>query len=199
MMDTLPPAEMQIVANVVNQDEGGWVLSHDADGGDGGWTFGGVTANNYNRYIHERFPTYASYSHEQMKADIGTKALATIIDNCLKIYVEKFWFPSHCDKLAAEHQQMMFSCAINCGFTASMKVLQAACGCEMVDGLWGPATEMHYAGRLMDSVFINAFCDFWIAHYVQICKANSAKQPFLSGWINRVNRYRKKDIPNASV
>lgn len=184
--------KLVIVDNVIQQDEGGWVLSRDADGADGGWTFGGVTATNYNAWIKENFPTYAVYSYEDMKVDTTTLARKHIIENCIQIYLQKFWTTSHCDKLAPEHQQMFFSALINCGQHSAVKILQAACGCEAVDGAWGPSTEGHYADRLNDDVFRNTFCMCWQLHYEDICKHNPAKLPDLHGWTNRVNRYRKK-------
>ena len=190
---TLSKRSQQLLDLIIEEQEGGWVLSKDPDGGDGGWTFGGVTANTFNKFTFQatnyRCPTYsladnfASLSHATFKAA------------CLEIY-EANYFPPHFDELPALLQGPLLSASIHCGRKTAVKLLQTTYNNDhsdlaillAVDGDLGQVTldEVNAQFTSWSINFIKDFLGTWEEHYRSIVDANPDKEQFLKGWLNRV-------------
>lgn len=196
----VPLTEAQLAAlnEVIENQEGGWVLSKDADGGDGGWTFGGVTANSYCMQLgHE-------VSFDQIELEIKSeKGLAGVKDDCLAIYTNEFvkpWMQQLPDKLFAP----IFSAVINEGEHSVELVLQRAINrCLdfdnqsyrlLEDGIIGDKTIDELlsitAVQNADPFLQLDFLHCWMQSYIAICVKNPVKLQYLQGWHNRVEYWR---------
>lgn len=173
-----------IISSVIAKDEGGWVLSQDADGGDGGWTFGGITRKTWEACTPTRLD-FAAVQNRLLTAEGGED----LISQGCAIYKSEYWDKAHLDEIHETHQEMMFSCAINRGPANAVKALQTAVGVVAVDGDFGPDTLVMYA-RFNTENFERRFCRAWMRQYFDVCKAIPEKIQFLLGWFNRVERFR---------
>lgn len=182
----------EIIANVITKDEGGWVLSQDADGGDGGWTFGGITKKTYDTTIIGVHDGFVGVTYEQIKKEALAQSewFMHFKNDCCNIYKFNFWDKMYLDLIHEDHQEMMFSCGINRGPANAIKALQTAIGIVVADGIWGTDTANHYNSFIHDDTFHMYFCRAWMHQYFEICKHIPEKIQYLSGWYNRVERFR---------
>lgn len=160
---------------VIKQDEGGWVLSQDSDGGDGGWTYAGMTAYKFNEGMACDVNYQQMFYFVNQLAAAGGKPLipgvSTVAD--LKEAIYELYYRYFFSNLIAPDpsiQAMEFSAAVNMG---SAQARQIAFGNKEPIG----------------------FAHDWLVHYARICQGNPEKLSDLVGWINRVFKYLKPASP----
>jgi lysozyme family protein len=176
---TLSASTQQLLDIIIEKQEGGWILSHDKDGGDGGWTFAGITATALKKY-----PDFQSAN-----SPIPTK------EQIYDIY-EKEFVPENFEKLPLALRGSLLSACINCGKETAIKLLQTTCnvygGREViiVDGILGTRTLNAVIAFHYDSFIRPQFLKQWMLHYIRICVAIPSKLPFLEGWFNRAEYWR---------
>lgn len=178
-----------IIDRVTDKQEGGWKLSKDADGGDGGWTFGGVTKRLYDATmigVHDGF-VGMTYEDIEKEALLDSDKFKRFKLDCIKIYKFVFWDKLHLDNFLPAHWEMVYSCAINCDIKPTVELMQRVVGAKE-DGSWGEASQRAYT--TCSNIFKDAFLREWTRHYIRICVHNPVKLQFLEGWFNRVESFR---------
>lgn len=196
-----------ILSSIITNDEGGFVLTHNANDPDGGWTYGGIIRGNW-------YNPVCNYTLEQMQSAINA-APGTMKATCIAVYNDKFVTPSRVAELPSFIQQCYLSAVINCGQSVAVEMLQLAYNKLLpkntvkVDGVIGSETihAWGYVGPSIENIYKLVFCDAWEDHYFDIVVANTEdwvdfctkvgqKHPGvnfsadLRGWINRVRRNR---------
>lgn len=114
------PAELAAISAVIDNEEGGWVVTSDPNDNDGGWTYGGMTAKTF----HEYFPTVTLAMLNSFRNDPALKQ--TLQQEIVCVYFQEFYIPLITIAVpipAAYH----LSCAINCG-SVEAKTLIAQSG-----------------------------------------------------------------------
>ena len=100
------------------------------------------------------------------------------------VYKGRYWNATECDILPPLLRYPMFSCAVNCGTTTAIKILQRSLGIND-DGKFG--TETYRACRIGDiKARVERFCDEWVLYYQNLIKARPALKKYENGWYNRV-------------
>lgn len=165
----IPDASKVAINSIINNDEGSYVLSSDKDGGDGGWTYAGVTSNTWANYDSTPIITKEQFSTllEATTVNINNKVVEIYYNNYLEEFAEALGIVSD------EIFNYELSAAINCGVAGAVSIYKFA-----EADIFSPSEE----GR-------SRFCKHWLLHYAEIVKAKPEKLQFLSGWINRVFRY----------
>ena len=169
---------------IIMNDEGGWVLSSDSDGGDGGWTYAGVTARTFNRVYG------AAYTRSDILVVLeDARRKEIFVEQIYNLYLNEFYLPAHIDAMPTDKlAQVMLSVAINCSPQIALTILQRAVGAND-DGIWGKETNTKLAA-LAPIVTLKNLIREWARHYIRIVQNNPTKLPFLMGWFNRVEKYR---------
>ena len=183
-----------LLNRIITEQEGGFVLSSDADGGDGGWTFAGVTAK-----------SFWSYDPEQHRIDKQTVAgiitntasieYSDFIQQIYEIY-EEHYIPASFEELPSKIQGPFLSASINSGLKEAVILLQTSINSLSfseqhiaVDGACGNET-IQAAEECEPEHLLEEFLFQWNLHYADICVANPAKIQFLKGWLRRSEYWR---------
>lgn len=170
MMITVPDAVKAAIDLVITNDEGGWVLSQDKDGGDGGWTYAGITANTWNHFMPPNTADETlSYSDifNFLNGQLNSLCASISTVDELKETVYEIYFRNYFNNLIAPDpsiQAMEFSAAVNMGPAQARQIA------------FGNKTKIGFAHD-------------WLVHYARICQNNPDKLQDLVGWINRVFHY----------
>lgn len=102
-----------------------------------------------------------------------------------EIYMNNYWLPSKCDKMADKLATTVFDTSVNMGCGRSIKFIQQSIGAK-VDGVIGPETISKLAA--MDQVQLtNTFLSNREAFYRAIVKRDPTQIRFLNGWLRRLN------------
>lgn len=196
----IPQQVKDLINQVVEQDEGGWVLTHNTNDPDGGWTFGGLVCKDW--IGCPSCPELSPAAIRQAIEDcIRNKGEDLWIGRGIEIYYTKFYIPLAASltsfRTEPEVEPYEFSCYIQ--MPAEFHNIVAA------------ATKQSHFG------WKQCFCKAWMDHYIQLVKKNAEawrdyatdqqliasghyKDPhfskpatlraeFLQGWFNRVWRY----------
>jgi hypothetical protein len=176
----VPNQAVNIIDYTITEEEGGYVITHNPNDPDGGWTYAGIIKENWVKYYPE--------------TDVGFSAISALVlaNTDLYqtwshvIYYNEFYLPVQ--KILGtifDVDQEEFSCAVNIGLG----------GFEQVCQLSGP---LH--GKL-------TFLEEWLHYYAELVRKNAeawkayalrepgATQPetlraeFLAGWISRVTKF----------
>jgi hypothetical protein len=102
------------ILQVIDNDEGGWVLTSDPDGGDGGWTYAGVTNK-----------TWAAYTHDSDISITLMESRAVNFPEEIRNKVYEIYYKNYFSSLITFDQDiraMELSCAINCGPATARKI-----------------------------------------------------------------------------
>jgi len=105
-----------------------------------------------------------------------------------EIYLNKYWRPSMCDKMAVQAATAVFDTSVNAGQGRSVMLLQQAVGAH-VDGVIGPETLGKLAAQDPKAV-ANTFMDNREAFYKAIVAHDPTQQEFFGGWMRRVKYLR---------
>jgi lysozyme family protein len=105
------------------------------------------------------------------------------------IYQSQYWTPACCEDLAAPLALAEFDTAVNMGVKRSIRFLQAAIKCT-VDGNFGPGTQQAIAACDPGDALVN-YCNARESYYKQLVAQNAALNPFLKGWLNRLDALRQ--------
>jgi len=114
----VPLDARQAILQVIENDEGGWVLSSDPDGGDGGWTYAGVTATTFNSFQGNK-----NYTKQYLISDMEN-SLDELKQIIYSIYYKNYF--SSLITFDPDLRAMELSCAINCGPAAARKIAFAS-------------------------------------------------------------------------
>lgn len=192
----------QQLNTVIQQQEGGWVLTQEPDGSDGGWTYGGMTAKTFNEYRVKHCGAIALTF--EMVQETLKETMQTLVMEC---YQDTFIHPI-IQYLPDILVGPFLSASINCGEDAACRALQSALnmcttyktpGNQMlaVDGEPEDKTKqaIEYIVNMptapMSSLYLHDYFLWeWLRHYIRICVTNPAKLPDLEGWFNRVEFWR---------
>lgn len=100
------------------------------------------------------------------------------IDQAKEIYKRDYWDRLEADRLPDSVRLMVFDCGVNCGLTASKKILQRAAGTKD-DGIIGPKTMMavQYTPDIDQQ-----FAGFWLQYYTDL----PGWPTYGKGWTRRV-------------
>lgn len=163
----IDPNIVKTINHIIDSDEGGYVLSSDKDGGDGGWTYAGVTCKTWDSY----------YNHfsRTTKEEFQILDKNAVNQDIVEIYYNQYLAPMSeaVDIDINEIYDYELSCCINCGLAGFVAIYKS-----------GHAPQAHVINSDKE-----AFCREWLHHYATICVANPAKLQYLNGWINRVFKY----------
>ena len=210
-MAILPQEFDSLIDQIIKDQEGGYVLSKDPDGGDGGWTFAGLTAKTISS-----FHDMCDYTYDDIARIITNTASAEYADLKEAVwneYIHNFvpiWF----DKLPEQLEGPYLSACINEGEHPPELILQRAVNAAMrgqigwtpiaEDGLVGPST-LYTMGTIFGgdqgsqkivplevtkSFINNCFLKMWMKSYIAICVSKPSKLQYLEGWHNRVEYWR---------
>lgn len=187
---TLSPEIQSILDIIINEQEGGWQLSHTDGDNDGGWTLAGVTANSYRSYFNKDYSLTEmtdqfTYNRETVKVDI------------YHVYEMDYLYPLHLDYLPESIRGPLASCAINCGTQTAIKLLQTAIKTPNVDGIMGSTTVAYskdYTGDLLA-----VFSSLWLKHYNDIVAAKPEYIKFSAGWYHRVIFWTSRSVTDPAV
>ncbi|MBC8103163.1 MAG: hypothetical protein H7Z41_11305 [Cytophagales bacterium] len=109
------------------------------------------------------------------------------------IYYNRYWAPSHADRLPENLGIAQFDWAVNHGVSGATRTLQESVGLtgRAVDGVWGPGTEQAVANALAQPNGQAAVVDTYLNNraewYRNRAQENPSQQRFLNGWLNRVD------------
>jgi lysozyme family protein len=106
-----------------------------------------------------------------------------------EIYQRNYWFEAGCQQIPADYSRLQllhFDCAVNCGPTAAIKLLQTAVGVK-ADGLFGPKTLAAIQSFTQD-VAVARYADARKHYYDLIIKRRPTSAKFRRGWFARVDR-----------
>lgn len=198
----IPQDVVTLINRVVLTEEGGWFLNPvDNNDLDGGWTFGGMTSELYNKFYEtdatKNKPIVRSTIAVVVSTEFGRQQHR---NDCIVVYYNDFVLPILKWTGDEECHEDQFSCAINLGM-------------EQFKKLW--------SDLIKDDPHA-AFVERWKDHYVELvvenakawkeyalaCEADlpqdlnreqleavEAKKPkslraiYLAGWLSRVARY----------
>jgi lysozyme family protein len=149
--------------------EGGF-SDHPAD--KGGATMRGITQAVYDAYLR----SIGALSHP----------VKGIRDEEVEwIYRRNYWDEIKGDSLPSPLSIAVFDCAVNSGPSRSIKLLQAACGGLVIDGVIGPKTL-----AAAQVVLVGKVIDQREAFLRRIVVRDPSQEVFLKGWMSRVAALR---------
>lgn len=173
---------------IIKEQEGGYVLSSDPDGGDGGWTFAGITRTTFFAHANSA-PTKAAVA--ALIVNTSSVEYRDFIATIHSIY-ETQYVPMYFQELPQLLHLPYLSASINCGLTSAVEILQVALNMlpglhslVEVDGKLGPLT-MSDVAACHEADLRDAFMWAWMKHYVAIVLSKPEKLQFLVGWSNRI-------------
>lgn len=166
--DRIPLSAVSAIGALIAADEGGWVLSSDAEGADGGWTFGGMTATKY----HEYDPSVTKEQLAKWLSDVTDKTPIIMVKQIIYgIYYDDFYQEASRLLTPILPQAYHLSCIINCGPEGFKEVLSK---CGNVEN---------------QAIARTKFLAAWKERYFKIVRDNPVKAVYIHGWINRVWKY----------
>lgn len=184
-----------LIEQIIQQDEGGWVL-HKVEGDRGGTTYGGMT-----------FRTFVLHFPEYTEEQFVKEALANGVmlkDRIRSVYNAAFVVTIRATELPPFIQPAILSMAINFGVRKAGKTLQNSYNVAaqdmnwkylLVDGIIGSKTitALNLYGELPEfhETIQHQFCNLWQAEYARIVQHDHTQAKFLTGWLDRANRYRR--------
>lgn len=203
----MTPNTKSFLDEIIRNQEGGWVLTENANDPDGGWTYGGMTHKNFTG-------AYQVMNYHGMSVMLESPDNIPGVQNAAyEVYDRDFIQSSRAEELPAAIQFAYLSCAINRGVENAVMALQTACNAIQakavlaVDGKIGPATIAEVKDvDLMDLhvELTHEFCHAWRLQYAELVVYNAnawytyalkkqATEPSiyragdLIGWLNRVH------------
>ena len=104
-------------------------------------------------------------------------------------YRGRYWIPAKCDIIPSLLAYPMFSCAVNCGVSPAIIILQRAAGIKD-DGIFGAMT--YKACRLADpEQLCERFYEEWGKYYDYIVQIRPKDKKYIKGWHNRISDVKK--------
>lgn len=105
------------------------------------------------------------------------------------LYRGKYWNKAQCPYLPELLKYPVFSCAVNCGHTIAIRLLQRAAGVKD-DGIFGKITRTT-CNSLPPRQLCDSFYSKWEDYYRAIVKNKPSQEVFLKGWLNRIKNVKK--------
>jgi lysozyme family protein len=182
-----------VIQQIIMKQEGGYVLSSDPDGGDGGFTYAGVTANTFrssNIILSNERP--ALYSRVTFEATfLNPPANQDDIKNTVNVIYQSEYVPHWLiieeDVIPPRLVGPIMSASINLGLVKATRIMQRTLGVQD-DGVFGPisAKALRDSVNIYNSQLFTRFLSKWMEVYKDIVHANPVKAQYLQGWKNRV-------------
>jgi lysozyme family protein len=101
------------------------------------------------------------------------------------IYHKDYWLKAKCDELPKYMQLIHFNCAVNCGVTTSIKILQRTIKAKP-DGVIGRNTRSriisHSGGP---QGFAINYTSWLLIHYLKIVLRRRSQEKWARGWFRR--------------
>lgn len=158
--------------------EGGFV-DHENDRG--GPTKYGI-AWNFNKEVLQKM----SYNENSMK-DLSRK-------DALQIYKEKYFYEPKLYLLPDFLKELILDFGVNSGPRTAIRILQRQIGAEE-DGILGPKTLealKKYAQKRGELEVANEYLTLREEFVYAIIKNDRSQEVFLNGWLNRIEKLRRK-------
>lgn len=173
---------------LVGLAEGAYTNDPDDSGGE---TICGISRkNNPDSKIWEMIDTWKSRGTTDAKAlDKTARTNPEFMSMVEAIYRGKYWNACHCDKIHELYRYPMFSCAVNCGPSVAIALLQKALGIK-TDGIYGIKT----ARAVYESIpteTLERFYNAWSEYYDKIVQKNPTNAKYLKGWKNRIANVKR--------
>ena len=120
---------------------------------------------------------------QQANPDLDIRSLTE--SQARSVYVDRYWNAAHCNELPGYMQLLVFNCAVNCGVTRSIKILQRAIGADP-DGKYGADTRSKAIGtRAGPKQFAINYASWLMVHYMKIIITRPGQIKFARGWFSR--------------
>jgi lysozyme family protein len=206
----------KMLDQVIEEDEGGWMLSENKDDPDGGWTYAGMTAKTFYAWHKD---AELVFDHDHLAGMLQLVNFKRDFQNTIRqCYDEVFLNKIPFNQLPLGIHLPLISCAINCGAENAIKILQETMGMKTIDGVCGPNTIdtcKNEVGMWGPYGFKIRFCKNWMKYYINLVEKNAEEwrqyalwiqgkghnmapvnipkvlcAANLKGWFNRVERYR---------
>lgn len=184
----MTPNTKSILDEIIRNQEGGWVLTENANDPDGGWTYGGMTkktfcsvSRGWDGYTYEMIADVVKQG-DASKNGLGEVKSGFMKGSVMQAYEQIFIIPSRMEELPIGIQFAYLSCAINRGVENAVRALQMACNAihdkEVldVDGKIGPATIREAVDADMMDLHVELlreFCHDWRMQYAELVVQNS--------------------------
>lgn len=207
----MTPAIEAMIVEIIEKQEGGWILTHNANDPDGGWTFAGITAPVFTSYMTLLAGAPAPYHNsgllrQGISTDLANHTIDVWKTRVLDCYFHNYYLP--CAKAVGDYlnypaheigvEGWELSAFINCGPGGFHDILMKM-KTEVPDG------DLEQTG------FLRA----WMAHYIELTVNNACawrefaakcglltasaddkpttfRAPNLLGWFRRVEYWREK-------
>ena len=155
-----------VIEEVIQADEGGWVLSSVKNDNDGGFTYAGVTAKTFKEYL-------PNLTIDTIKNKANIPLLSQRV---IEIYYSAYYKPitdmhKFFGGVPIECRAPVYSCIVNTGVGTA-------------ENLWN-SVEKEYILFERRGKFLLA----WTKYYVGLLERNSVDKEFILGWIDRVFNY----------
>jgi hypothetical protein len=193
----IPALALAQINWVVEKQEGGWMLTLNANDPDGGWTFGGVTATTYSKHMGRVISC-----NEIASAIFSNKD--QVISNCKEIYYNSYYLPAvkilesfWKEDMEGRLETYELSCIINLG-EASFEAIVNETKSYIEPADFQNAWEAHYFSLVKQNA------EAWQRYALTLSNTYNSKDPanrpttlraeFLHGWINRVRTAMAADL-----
>lgn len=154
----------------------------------GNWTGG---APNKGQLLGTKYGISAKSYGLKLQA-LGKTIEFLCLSDAKQIYKIDFWGALKCDLVPSIHAYPLFSCGVNCGVSAAIKLYQEALEVK-VDGVLGPQTIRAAIESTDPKEVLGRFCDAWAQYYKRLAKDKPAQGIYLQGWLNRIKEVKKKN------
>lgn len=157
---TITRPALEAIQSVVNREEGGWKINPLVGENDGGWTYGGMSANKFREY----FP--GTQRDDIIKLVADTNTVMYLQQTILSIYYQDYYLPA-LQKIPGNDSvnPALLSCIINCGP--------------------GGLDQTLFKQKKERISFPLA----WAKHYVDIIINKPEMSKFMHAWLTRVFLY----------
>lgn len=173
---------------LVGLAEGGYTNDPDDNGGE---TICGIARKkNPDALIWEMVDTWKARGNTDPKTLTKLAKNDTYFMNLVNaIYKGQYWDTCKCDLLPEIYRYPMFSCAVNCGHSKAISLLQEAMGIR-ADGIFGDQTRQSVV-IAPKAHTLERFYELWADYYDRLVLKYPKNQKFLKGWKNRIEQVKK--------
>lgn len=192
------PIPARLLIDKIIAQEGGWRYTDDPVDPDKG-TFAGIRYKTFNKYFEDAHDNGGSpEAFKELVTEVPLDEATT--KAIYEIYYKDYYMKLPMQEITRQFQEMLFSCAVNCGIWGASKILQRATNLCLkgrkleVDGIIGVITKTGLRSIIYRSEnitkFRRGFVDFWMQRYFKILIVKPAQVKFIKGWYYRAIQYR---------
>lgn len=191
---SIPKQAIADIEAVIDNDEGGFVLTSNKDDPDGGWTYAGIITSHWQGYLSTLNNTVEGFSPTKswflQLPQFKKKEIA------FEIYFAEFYEPMAAAMGEEEAYPFELSCAINCGLQEAIDIHKLANSFSMSEEEEYEVTFLrewmkHYIKLVQENAEAWRACaEDWEAGSAGVKPPATLRAVNLLGWFNRVERYR---------